>query len=239
MSTDRPRPSLALVRREALSYLRLGLLTPAAGRVPANVTSSAELGVVFVPGVGANGSQFLALRRALEPRVRWFDTFGYSSFGDLRQIALRLRTHLAATASRCNRLVVVGHSLGGFLTQVALTSDDAPTHVTGFASICAPLHGTWRSKLAPHPGLRALRPDSSLLEEVGRRRHHLERLRGRVLTIGARHDQFIEPHTSAFLDGAESLELTDVAHAGSLFDERVHQAVVRLVERAASDQPRE
>ena len=233
MSTEGRRPSLGLVKNEALSYLRLGLLAPVAGRLPANETSTAKLGVLFVPGVGANGSQFLSMRRALEPQVRWFDSFEYSSLGDLRRIAQRLKSHLGQTASRCERLVVVGHSLGGFLLQLALSAEDAPDHVAGFASICAPLHGTWRSRLAPHPGLRALRPDSELLADIGRRRHRLSRLEGRLLTVGARHDQFIEPHTSAFLDGAESLELSDVAHAGSLFDDRVHQAVARLVERAA------
>jgi pimeloyl-ACP methyl ester carboxylesterase len=237
MATDDDRPSLSLLKNEAVSYLRLGLLTPSWRKVPTR-GGSAELGVVFVPGVGANGSQFLGLKRSLEDRIGWFDAFEYSSFWDIKKTANKLKAHLHGTSRACSRIVVVGHSLGGFLLQVALSAEDAPKHVAGFAAICAPLHGTWRARLSPSPSLRALAPDGALLAEVGRSRHRLDRFRGRLLTIGAKHDQFLDPSSSAFLDGSTQVQLDDVAHAGSLFDDRVHRAVSALIDEVGADDTR-
>jgi hypothetical protein len=116
---------------------------------------------------------------------------------------------------------------------MVLQREDAPRGVAGFVSICAPLHGTWRSKLVPYPALRALLPNGDVVRELLAGAHRLERWKGNVLTIGSRWDQFITPYDSAFLDGHDKLELTDVAHTGSLFDERVHRAVIDVARRAS------
>jgi len=220
-----------LVKEEALAYLKLGILAPQKHKIRANTTQRAPLGVIFVPGMGANGSQFLALRDYLSAHAEWFDAYEYSSLSHLPQLAQGLVHRLARSAAHCERVVVVGHSLGGLLTRMALQAEEAPSHVAGFVSICAPLHGTWRSKLAPYPSLRQLSPESPLMTQLFSQGHRLDRLRGRILTIGARRDQFIQPHTSAFLEGHEQLLLEDVAHAASLFDRRAHQHIADFVGR--------
>jgi pimeloyl-ACP methyl ester carboxylesterase len=224
---------LRLMQTEALAYLRLGLLIPGRGRLNRGSGARAGFGVVFIPGVGANETQFLGMASALRDEAEYFDAFDYSSLKHPRRIADDLFDHLERVADRCERYLVVGHSLGGFLGRIVLQRDTAPRGVAGFASICAPLHGTWRCKLAPHPGLRALLPDSELLQELLAGAHRLERWKGNVLAIGARYDQFISPWDSAFLTGHERLELPDVAHTGSLFDRRVHRAIADLARRAS------
>lgn len=220
-----------LFRDEALAYMRLGLLAPGGRRVVRRDRGKADVGVLFVPGVGANGSQFWSMRQALAEQAQWFDAFEYSWLADPRRLAEQLHGAIERVGDRCDYLVVVGHSLGGFLSRLVLQGDAPPKRVAGFAAICSPLHGTWRSKLAPSSGLRSLRPDSPLMQEVVRTSHRLKRLDGALLSVAARRDQFIQPYDSALLPGAEQLLLEDVAHAGSLFDPRVHRGVADLVER--------
>ncbi len=216
-----------MVRSEAFAYLRLGMLTSRGRRALKRDGGQASVGVLFVPGFGANGGNFLPMRGYLERHVDLFDTFEYVSWRDPRSIAQRLKLRLHALAVKCDRLYCVGHSLGGLVLRMALQSPRAPV-VSGYAALCSPLHGTWRSKLAPAP-LRHFTPDSPLMSEILASAHRLEPLRGRVLTVAARRDHFIKPHTSALLDFGPQLLLEDVGHNGALLDTRVHEAVAALV----------
>src|SRR5687768_2306420 len=154
------------MQTEALAYLKLGLLMPGGRRLMRGNGSRAEFGVVFVPGVGANETQFLNMAQALREDAEYFDAFDYFSFRHPRTIADRLHDHLERTSERCERYLVIGHSLGGLLARMVLQREDAPRGIAGFVSICAPLHGTWRSRLLPHPALRALLPDGDVVRDL-------------------------------------------------------------------------
>jgi hypothetical protein len=223
---------LRLMQSEALAYLKLGLSMP--GRRLARSNARAQFGVVFVPGVGGSETQFIEMARALGDEAELFDAFDYSSLRHPQRIADELFSHLERVADRCERYLLVGHSLGGVLSRIVMQREVAPRGLAGFVSICAPLHGTWRCRLAPHPGLRSLIPDSTLMQELLAGTHRLDRWKGSILSIGARYDQFIAPYDSAFLAGHDRLELEDVAHNGSLFDPRVHGAVVELARRSSA-----
>lgn len=221
-----------VVAGEAAAYLRCGLLAPRGKRaIVANITRPTEFGVLFVPGVGANASQFVDIKRALSSVCDWFDAFEYFAFGHPRSLARALSNHIESSASRCGKLLAIGHSLGGLLLRLVLQADTAPPSIAGFVSICAPLQGTLRSRLALNPSLRTLLPDGPLLEELANTMHRLDPLRGSILTIGARFDSFISPHESALLRGHETLCLEDTGHVGALFDTRVHTAIRNLAER--------
>lgn len=233
----RPRPARTrfdLVKAEALAYLKLGLLAPLKSQAAEQqVDHPSDLGVLFVPGVGANGGQFLTLKEALRPFARGFEAFEYWSFQDPYESAKRLTAQIRTFRTWCSSVLLVGHSLGGVLSRLALQSEDAPREVRGFVAICAPLHGTWRSRLAPHPRLRALAPDHPMMTDLANTAHRLEHFEDRLLTIGCRADPFVKPIEAAFLDGYPTLLLDEVAHAGSLFDPRVARAVVELASRLA------
>ncbi|MBK8012100.1 MAG: alpha/beta fold hydrolase [Deltaproteobacteria bacterium] len=232
------RTRFDLVKAEALAYLKLGLLTPLKSQVAEqHVDHPSELGVLFVPGVGANGAQFLTLKEALRPHACGFEAFEYWSFQDPHETAKRLTAQIRTFRAWCSSVLLVGHSLGGVLARLALQSDDAPREVRGFVAICSPLHGTWRSRLAPHPRLRALAPDHPMMTDLATTAYRLEHFEDRLLTIGGRMDPFVKPTEAAFLDGYPTLLLDDVAHAGSLFDPRVARAVVDLAARLTA-QPR-
>src|SRR5687768_11022569 len=176
------------MQNEALAYLKLGLLMPGGRRLVRGNGSRAQAGVVFVPGVGANETQFVSMAHTLREEAEYFDAFDYFSLRHPSTIADELRDHLERTADRCERYLVIGHSLGGLLARMVLQRETPPRGVAGFVSICAPLHGTWRSRLAPHPALRALLPDGDVVRDLLTGAHRLGRWKGNILAIGARWD---------------------------------------------------
>ena len=219
-----------VVAGEAMAYLRCGYFTTRRGEMhrPPTAGSRVSLGVLFVHGVHANATQFLALRRALEGDVRCFDAFEYDHRAPIAKTAAELDRYVRAH-DRCDRLVAVGHSLGGLLLRIVLQADHPPDKIRGFVSLCAPLHGTDRVRLTASDSLRGLAPDAERFHALRSTSDRIDRLRGAVLTIGSRHDTFIKPASSALLPGHRSLLLEDTGHVGCLFDPTVHEAVRALV----------
>lgn len=219
---------LRLIGKEALAYLQLGLST---GRYSGQL-GSGELGTLFVPGVAGHPSQFASLQASLtEAGFDAFDAHAYRLDRALPQLAAELRARLedSSTLPGSERVLLVGHSLGGVLCAAALQLlPELPARVAGLVTICSPLHGTRASRFAVRASLRQLRPDASFITQLIATQDRLLPLRGRVLTIGVATDQLVHPASSAYLEGATQLHLDGVAHAGSLLDRRTHAAVVEL-----------
>lgn len=226
---------MKLFRREAMAYLRLGLISQRGGEdciPPGEETTGGR--VLFIPGVGATGAHFLELREALsEAGVRHFETFEYASHRAPGTLAEELGLRLQAD-ERSDPLVIIGHSLGGVLATAALQNGPLPPAVAGLVTLGSPLHGNWRSRFAPWASLRELRPDSAFMTRLAATRDRLRPLLDHTLSVAATRDQLVQPAQSALLDGAQQVELDGVAHAGLMFDRRVHRAVVELVRKAFS-----
>jgi triacylglycerol lipase len=218
-----------VIAGEALAYVRSGWYAAhRSSRRPA--PSQADLGVLFVHGLGASSTQFRALERSLGSAADHLDVFEYGSFDRFDRVLAGLALHVARSPAR--RLIVIGHSLGGLLLRMLLQSPEPPPGVAGFVSICAPLSGTTRAKLAAwHGDLRSISPESRLIRDLEQGRTRLDRWSGSILTIGSTRDHFVTPSESAFLDGHAVLRLDDCGHVGSLFDPRVHHAVRELIAR--------
>jgi triacylglycerol esterase/lipase EstA (alpha/beta hydrolase family) len=222
-----------VVAQEAIAYARTGYLVSCRARIRRNSDAAAEVGVLFVHGVGVDSSQFAALHAAIRDDADGFDAFEYwFATSSLEAVSTALKQRVIESSARHERLVVVGHSLGGLLLRMILQADDPPK-VAGWVSICAPLAGTQLARLSLVGPLRALATGAPLFEQLARTEDRLSPLEDRILTIGVRRDHFIQPYTSAFLDRGRQLLLEDRGHVSSLFDPRVHQAVAELV-RAAS-----
>ncbi|MBI4818776.1 MAG: alpha/beta fold hydrolase [Deltaproteobacteria bacterium] len=221
-----------IVAKEALAYLR----TAAYASTPQHRHQRGDEdapGLFLVHGVGATPAQFRLLAKALAKDVAFVDDFAYRSTRPLRDVTDELSQAIELRAARhVAGMVVVGHSLGGLLLRMVLQSDRPPERVVGFVSICAPLHGTTRCALAPTKDLRSITPGSKLFQQLDATHHRLEFLRGRLLAVGSTSDHFVEPKSSAYLPDAPVLELRDSGHVSSLFDERVHEAIRKVIRAA-------
>jgi acetyl esterase/lipase len=223
-----------LITGEALAYVRSGVYATTRARVHHRPARRADVGVVLVHGVGADRTQFRELSRALVPTGAWIDAFDYRTTTPFPHILRALADAVRGARAHADRLVVVGHSLGGVLLSLLLQSDDPPPHVAGFVAICAPLHGTTRGRFAPWRDVRGITPDGEHTRRLLDTRERLHLWQRPILTIGAEEDAFVDPAESAFLDGHPSLRLSGSGHVASLFDARVHAAVVDFVRSAAT-----
>jgi pimeloyl-ACP methyl ester carboxylesterase len=183
-----------------------------------------------VHGLAASPSQFLPLKRVLEDRVGHIDAFAYNTRTSLEEVQRRLQHRITIARSRTERLVLIGHSLGGLLLSAVLQAEAPGPHVAAFVSICAPLHGTQRSRLAPFGEMRKLAPEGALITSLVRSRDRLDAWNRPILTVSADKDLFIVPHDSAQLAGHPHLLLEGCGHVGSLFDARLHRALNQLLD---------
>ena len=222
------------LRNEAYAYLKIGL-SSAQGDLISERSSAGTKGVLFVPGVGASAAHFLSIKTVLrDVGADWFDAFNYFSLRSPDVLSKELRTIIEERAHECQKIVLIGHSLGGLLLRAALQQcSPLPEQVVGFIAISSPLHGTWTSRYAPSPALRQLLPSSQFVQEVTSQAHKLKPLLpNRVLTIGAQYDPLVMPAESAFIDKAESLIIDDATHAGILLRKEVRKAVSDFFKKA-------
>jgi pimeloyl-ACP methyl ester carboxylesterase len=218
---------------EAVAYARAGLLLGRNRRIP-RAARAGRLGVLFVHGVAADSSEFGPLVETLAGQADGFEAYEYRTGRPIAELIEGLLRHVRELCRRYERVMVVGHSLGGLLLRAVLQHEAAPVGVVALATICAPLNGTAVSRFAPTAVLRGLTPDSPLIRHLSRTAHRLKPLEPAILTVGARLDQFVVPFDSAFLEGGRRLLLDDCGHVSSLFDRRVHRAIRDLLWLSAS-----
>lgn len=102
-------------------------------------------------------------------------------------------------------VVVVGHSKGGLIGQLALR-DDTEGRIAALVTICAPFHGSSRSRLLPLRSLRPLVPGHPSLVGLG-----LENaMNARITSICSSFDEHV-PEGSE-LPGADNVHLAVSGH---------------------------
>lgn len=228
-------PLGALVRyvlREGFAMLTLGWWQlRAAGRDGLLPAEGPETGppVLCVHGITQAGSNLWGIRRALARRGR------ASLAVSLGRFRLRIEDHVPplVTALRAliarspdGRVDVVAHSMGGVVLRLALAVH--PELAPGIRRVV--------TLGSPHAGTAASRglPLGGTVRALGRRSAVLRGLppfpSGTTLTtIAARHDLVVYPQATCHLDGARTIDLPDVGHAGLLTIPAVQALVVEAL----------
>ncbi|MDP3274694.1 MAG: alpha/beta fold hydrolase [Deltaproteobacteria bacterium] len=202
--------------------------------------------LVFVHGLGGHRANFALMREALKLFGR---TRSYSvSLGDsqdLDEVGARLREQIAVILEVNGlsddpevRVDLVAHSMGGVVSRVALEDPAFARRVRTLLTLGTPHRGTHIARFADTGRVRSLRPGSALFE----------RLRAqspwpgpptmpRLVCVYSESDVVILPASTATLEGAESICLEGVTHAGFLLLPRVFARVHdALLGRGARDE---
>lgn len=212
-----------VVVKEAIGYARTAALMARPHRTPRRRPAApAAKGALYVHGLGTTCAQFAAMDRALNAHVAFSESFDYNSGAAIDRTAVELREVIEAASAHTEKLVLIGHSLGGLVLRQALQLDETPPDGVAWVSICAPLRGTLSGTLS------SLGPKNSRFTRLAETAHRLEGVP--TLCVGSRFDHFIFPAENAFLDEHPRLELEDVGHVGALFDPRVHAAIRDLID---------
>ncbi len=227
---------LRVVAREVFAYTAQGLLLPRGrARVPATPPKPGERTVVLVHGHASHPGAFVALERALrragQARIA---AFRYGATGTVEGLAARLDAFIAAHLGS-ERLILVGHSLGGLVARTWLQLLGGSGRTDAFVTLSTPHRALPLAALArPVPLLRELAPANPLWARLEASRSALAPLR--CLTIASSKDHFIRPPERAHLEGAEAITLDAHGHAGLLFAPEAHRHVIRILRETAARQ---
>jgi pimeloyl-ACP methyl ester carboxylesterase len=191
-------------------------------------TFADERAVVFVHGWLAGGAVFDPMRASVEaalgiPTV----DFTYAPWGTFEQVASQLERFIAENLREVRRISLVGHSLGGLIVRSIVQSSSVSAKVDVLVTLATPHGGVGRARFGPTALVRALDPAGDVVRGLGRT---LGAVPTRHVVIVAEDDRTVSPSASAAaVDGAQVVRIGSVGHNGSLFDTRVHGAVVEAL----------
>lgn len=126
--------------------------------------------VVLVHGYLHNHSAFRAMTRQLrQAGFRWVHGLNYNPLAeDIPRLAARLAVEVdrVLTASRAERCMIVGHSMGGIVARYYVQKLARPEVVDTVITLGSPHRGSYTSYLGLGPATTQLRPGSLLLREL-------------------------------------------------------------------------
>jgi triacylglycerol lipase len=132
----------------------------------------AQLPVLVVHGLWDSRARVEPLVRGLRSRgltdVSSFDLEPSSGRAPIAELARQVRERADALLAQhaCERIDLVGFSMGALASRYYLQRCQGRDHVRRFVSISGPLAGTWTAFALPFEGVRQMRPGSALLRDL-------------------------------------------------------------------------
>jgi len=180
--------------------------------------------VLLIHGYLCNRGLWWWLRRRLRARGVAVATITLSHpLGNIDACAdeLAARTDELRAETGADRVVLVGHSMGGLVSRAYLRRH-GPGKVDKLITIATPHHGTVLARIGPGQNAREMEPES----EGPRRLAGRATCSIRALSIWSARDEIVVPQDSARLHGADERMLPAIGHLAMAFS----PAVLRLLE---------
>lgn len=191
---------------------------------------------LFVHGLGGHPQNFLPAKLWFRFRGRRRSyTLAYDDAAPLEDAAALLAVALEEIV-RVNglaadaRVDLVAHSMGGIVARLALAAPEVAARVATVVTLGTPHHGTLAARFLATPRSLDLRPDSALVQRLaGQLPWAGPPAMPRLVAFWSRADVLMLPPETARVEGAESVEIPRISHAGWLVDaavlDRVHRAL--------------
>jgi triacylglycerol lipase len=215
---------------DANGRYRIDHLPPVQRGLAVTDIQAAGTPILLLHGIMDNRSAFTVFRRALRRRgFGLVHAVNYGLFtGDIRAAARELGKQVRELQERsgCERIHIVGHSLGGLIARYYVQRLGGDAAIDTLVTLGSPHGGTATAYVLPTALARQLRPGSELLGELA---EPAAGCRTRFLVVWSRLDQMIVPQRNARLRhpdlDVEELELSDVGH----FSLPIHPRTVHWV----------
>jgi triacylglycerol lipase len=194
-------------------WMGVDRLSPAADHstVPSSSTAR-RLPVLLVHGYGCSRAAWWWLRRRLQAAGWTVATINlepiYCSIDDFTDpLARRIDTVLAETGAE--RLILVGHSMGGLVARAYLQRY-GEARVAGLVTLGTPHQGSALAHLGYGQNARQMQPGSPWLEALAKPGRE-------TVVIYSPHDNFVMPCTNLRLPAAVHRPLAGIGHLAMLF----------------------
>ncbi|MDF3036014.1 MAG: alpha/beta fold hydrolase [Paucimonas sp.] len=195
---------------------------------------SETLPVLLVHGYGCNSGYWRPFSRVLKRRrISHYTVNMEPVFADIDSYAQAIHARIEAICGthRCEKLVVVAHSMGGLAMRAYVRAHGAG-HIAKIITLGTPHHGT---ALANHAtGLNAAqmaRAGERGAQPVGEWLRRLAggetaEIRTLVVSVYSHHDNIIAPQDSAFLPGAKNIGMPGIGHVFLALNTAVQATVI-------------
>ena len=227
--------ALSLMLRETLwlvitiLLLPWGWLPPWRRRIPRQRTP-----ILFLHGLFQNRACWLYLRLRLRLLgIPSLHAINLPPWKDIESLTERvaIKVDELRLASGCERVHLVGHSMGGIIARNYVQLRGGAPKVERCILLAAPNGGSKLAALALSPLAKSLLPGSELLRRLAQAPLPADT---HLTALYSRHDNIVLPPTNARLDGVENIELVGIGHTSLLYHEPTLKALAALLgERAA------
>lgn len=206
-----------------------GWLPPWRPRIPRQRTP-----ILFLHGLFQNRACWLYLRLRLRLLgIPSLHAINLPPWKDIESLTERvaIKVDELRLASGCERVHLVGHSMGGIIARNYVQLRGGTPKVERCLLLAAPNSGSKLAALALSPLAKALLPGSELLRRLAQAPLPADTT---LTALYSRHDNIVLPPANARLDGVENIELAGVGHTSLLYHEPTLKALAALLgERAA------
>jgi triacylglycerol esterase/lipase EstA (alpha/beta hydrolase family) len=186
--------------------------------------------VLLIHGVLVNdGMWFLPRRRLARLGAGPIYTINYGPpHGDIEDFADQLAAKVdeICAATGAERVVLVGHSMGGLVARAYLRRFGGD-RVAKLITIGTPHHGSVLAWSFPGRGLEQMRPGNPWLVELNRDEGTPPP--APIVSIWSQHDSMVAPQASCTLTCAENVAFVGVGHNALLADDGVIERVAREI----------
>jgi len=200
--------------------------------------ASSSLAVVLIHGVLVNDGVWLFARQRLARLgVAPIYTMNYGPpYADIECFAQQLATRIegVCAATGAERVILVGHSMGGLVARAYLRRH-GHRRVAKIVTIGTPHHGSILAWTFPGRGLEQMRPGNTWLAELNREEGHPAPVP--IVSIWSRHDSMVAPQASSELACAQNTPLIGTGHNSLIGDARVLERVTREFDSARGKSP--
>lgn len=189
-------------------------------------TQSHRRPILFVHGILHNKSAFFTLKQRLAFKgwhhFREINLF--TSFQSIEKLALRVEKEVDRVREEYDteQVDIIAHSMGGIVTRYFLQLRGGEPKVKNCITLGTPHQGSLWSRFSPLGHIRELHPESKLMKAL-REAPPLQRTR--TVSVFGSLDFLMLPQQTAVWEGARTIQLDNLGHAGLLYSKKVAQII--------------
>lgn len=194
--------------------------------------------VVLVHGLACNGAVWSRFKRALARRgLGACYTLNLEPVaGDIDGYAKQLVARVESVCARrgVDKVMLVGHSMGGLVARAYLQKLGGARRVLGLVTLGTPHHGSALASEGRMPNVTQMAIGNPWLTDLNRSER--EPAPATIVSIYSLHDNLVKPQRSSRLAHAENIEMNGIGHLSLLYSDvvvdRVAQAIAQAIERS-------
>lgn len=189
-------------------------------------TQSHRRPILFIHGILHNKSAFFPLKQRLASRGwhHFREINLLTSLHSVEKLAKRVEKEVDKIREEyeTDQIDIVAHSMGGIVTRYYLHCLGGENKIKNCITLGTPHQGSDWSSLSPLSHHRELHPKSKLMKTLNSA-PALQRTR--AVSVFGSLDILMRPKNTAFWEGARTIELEGVGHAGLLYSKKVAQII--------------